>query len=141
MGELDEDHKLLLTTAFPLLKSRNSGVVVAVASLFHYLGSRSQMENEAVGKALVRVMRNHRGIQFVILNNIASLAATSPDTFRKYLKDFYAVVRAPSAPSWCTGGRCRPPPPPLPLCSPRRPSAATAGRGVARSRVCGAWHA
>ncbi len=106
VGELDEDHKLLLATAFPLLKSRNSGVVLAVASLFHYVGARTQLEMEAVGRALVRTMRNHRGIQYVILNNIASLAATSPDTFRKYLKDFYAVVRAcKRARAWC-GGWC-----------------------------------
>ena len=78
---------------FPLLKSRNSGVVLAVASLFHYIGTGSSLEQEAVGRALVRVMRNHRGIQFIILSNISVFAATAPNMFRKYLKDFYAAVR------------------------------------------------
>ena len=66
--------------------------MLAVASLFHYLGTRSSMEQEAVGRALVRVMRNHRGIQFVILTNISVLAASAPNMFRTYLKDFYAAV-------------------------------------------------
>jgi hypothetical protein len=60
------------------------------------------MELEAVGKALVRVMRNYRGIQYVLLTNISALAAVAPDMFRKYLKDFYAVVRV-SGP-WCWQG-------------------------------------
>jgi AP-3 complex subunit beta len=90
---VDEDHRLLLQTTFPLLRSRNTGVVLAVASLYHYIGTQSPLEMEAVGKALVRVMRNHVGIEYVLLSNIAAMAASNPGMFRKHLKDFYVWVR------------------------------------------------
>ena len=35
---LDADHRLLLRAAKPLLQSRNSGVVLAVAQLFYHCG-------------------------------------------------------------------------------------------------------
>jgi len=41
--ELDADHAALLSSTMPLLRSRNAGVVVAVATLFHYLAPRSQV--------------------------------------------------------------------------------------------------
>ena len=41
--ELDPDHATLLSSTAPLLRSRNAGVVVAVATLFHYLAPRSQV--------------------------------------------------------------------------------------------------
>jgi hypothetical protein len=46
-----------------------------------------------IGRSLVRVMRNHREIQFVVLSNIVELARTTPELFRRYLKDFYIAVR------------------------------------------------
>jgi hypothetical protein len=92
--DLDEDHKLLLRCVLPLLKSRNSGVVLAVASIYQYLGPGGNVEDSLVGKAVVRVMRNHREIEFVVLTNIAVMAAENPGMFRKYIKDFYVTVRA-----------------------------------------------
>ncbi len=41
--ELEPDHATLLSSTMPLLRSRNAGVVVAVATLFHYLAPRSQV--------------------------------------------------------------------------------------------------
>jgi AP-3 complex subunit beta len=38
---LDEDHRLLLRSSIPLLKSRNSAVVLAVCSLHYYCGVSS----------------------------------------------------------------------------------------------------
>ncbi len=97
--DLDDDHKLLLRCVLPLLKSRNSGVVLAVASIYQYLGPGGNVEDSLVGKAVVRVMRNHREIQFVVLTNIAVMAAENPAMFRKYIKDFYvAVCAAPGEP-------------------------------------------
>lgn len=46
-----------------------------------------------IGRSLVRVMRNYREIQFVVLSNIVDLARTTPELFRRYLKDFYIGVR------------------------------------------------
>lgn len=40
-GDLDEDHRLLLQSSLPLLKSRNSAVVLAVCSLHYYCGVAS----------------------------------------------------------------------------------------------------
>jgi AP-3 complex subunit beta len=39
--DLSEDHKLLLSSSLPLLKSRNSAVVLAVCSLHYYCGIAS----------------------------------------------------------------------------------------------------
>ena len=40
-SDLDEDHKLLLQSSMPLLRSRNSAVVLAVCSLHYYCGVAS----------------------------------------------------------------------------------------------------
>ena len=40
-GDLNKDHKLLLDSSLPLLKSRNSAVVLAVCSLHYYCGIAS----------------------------------------------------------------------------------------------------
>lgn len=101
-AELDPDHKLLLRCVLPLLKSRNSGVVLGVASIYQYLSAGGGVEDNLIGKALVHVMRNHREVEFVVLSNIASIAATNPGMFRKYLKDFYVGVRCvPLRPARC----------------------------------------
>lgn len=92
---MDEDHKLFLRCCMPLLKSRNAGVVLAVASVVQYIGPGNSLEEGLVGKALVRVMRNHREVQFVVLNNILALASASPAMFRKHIKDFYVSVHSP----------------------------------------------
>lgn len=91
--ELDDDHKLLLRCVLPLLKSRNSGVVLAVASVYQYMGPGNSLEDGLIGRALVRTMRSHREIEFVMLSNIVSMAASNPGMFRKYIKDFYVAVR------------------------------------------------
>jgi AP-3 complex subunit beta len=54
-GDLDGDHKLLLQSSMPLLKSRNAGVVLAVCSLHYYCGVSSVKTRLASGKALVRI--------------------------------------------------------------------------------------
>jgi AP-3 complex subunit beta len=40
-AHLDVDHRLVLKSSLPLLKSRNSGVVLAVCALHHYCGTHS----------------------------------------------------------------------------------------------------
>ena len=47
---LDPDHKLIIKSSTPLLKSRNTGVVVAVCSLHFYCGSRNAQSNIQIGK-------------------------------------------------------------------------------------------
>jgi len=87
LPELDPDHRLLLKSAQPLLQSRNNGVVMAVASLYYYLAPT--IEASKVGKALVRILRANREVQYVVLANIATMSATRPGMFEPYLSEFF----------------------------------------------------
>uniref|UniRef100_K3WFQ3 AP-3 complex subunit beta n=1 Tax=Globisporangium ultimum (strain ATCC 200006 / CBS 805.95 / DAOM BR144) TaxID=431595 RepID=K3WFQ3_GLOUD len=94
--ELDEDHRLLLRSSIPLLKSRNSAVVLAVATLHYYCGTHSVATSTLIGKSLVRIMRSQREIQYVVLSVIASMAASRPDMFRPFLQDFFVRATDPA---------------------------------------------
>lgn len=94
--ELDEDHRLLLRSSIPLLKSRNSAVVLAVATLHYYCGTLSVATSTLIGKSLVRIMRNQREIQYVVLSVISSMAASRPDMFRPFLQDFFVRATDPA---------------------------------------------
>lgn len=59
--------------SLPLLKSRNSGVVLAVCTTHYYCGSRAAGTMNQVAKAMVRILRNRREIQFVVLDAIRSV--------------------------------------------------------------------
>jgi AP-3 complex subunit beta len=91
-GELDEDHKLLLQSSMPLLKSRNAGVVLAVCSLHYYCGVSSVKARSAIGKALVRIHRDRREIQYVVLTSIRTLVNECPSAFAPFLNDFFVKV-------------------------------------------------
>ena len=52
--DIDHDHRLLLRSSLPLLKSRNASVVVGVVTLHYYCGSQNSGINLQMGKALVR---------------------------------------------------------------------------------------
>ena len=82
--ELDSDHRLLLRATTPLLQSRNSGVVLAVAMLHYYCAPKA--EAIKVGKSLVRVLRNPPQISYVILSNVATMSRTRP------VRSFYFCI-------------------------------------------------
>jgi AP-3 complex subunit beta len=90
--KMSEDHQLLLRVSLPLLRSRNSGVVLAVATLHHYAGPRDRAIQGRIGRALVRIMRGHREVQYIILSNLVAFAKKTPELFRRYLKDFFIAV-------------------------------------------------
>lgn len=114
---MDPDHRLLLRSAQPLLQSRNPGVVLAVAQVFHYLAPASEVRWRAVslvpgvcgrdaelalllqagvvGRALVRLLRSHREIQYVALHCIATMSATRPSMFEPHLKTFFVSAMDP----------------------------------------------
>lgn len=69
---LDPDHRLLLRQTKPLLQSRNASVVMAVAQLYHHIAPKADVL--IVAKALVRLLRNHKEIQSVVLTSIASMS-------------------------------------------------------------------
>ncbi|CAH0478516.1 unnamed protein product [Peronospora belbahrii] len=94
--ELDEDHRLLLRSSIPLLKSRNSAVVLAVATLHYYCGTNSMATSTLIGKSLVRIMRNQREIQYVVLSVISSMATSRPDMFRPFLQEFFVRATDPA---------------------------------------------
>ena len=91
--DLDEDHRLLLDSSLPLLKSRNAGVVLSVCSLHYYCGISSVKARSAIGKALVRIHRDRREIQYVVLTSIQTLVNECPSAFAPFLPDFFVKVR------------------------------------------------
>ena len=94
-ADLDEDHRLVLKTSLPLLKSRNSAVVLAVATLHYYCGTHTPASSTLIGKSLVRIMKNQREIQYVVLSVISSMANRRPEMFRAFLQDFFIQDQDP----------------------------------------------
>ena len=95
-SKLDEDHRLLLRSSLPLLKSRNSAVVLGVCSLHYYCGVASIKIRSALGKALVRIYHDRREIQFVVLNSIRMLVWECPSAFTPFLNNFFVKAMDPS---------------------------------------------
>ncbi|KAK4188320.1 AP-3 adaptor complex subunit beta [Podospora australis] len=87
---LDPDLELLLTAIKPLLQSRNSGVVMAVARCYSAIGTPTYVQ-AAVGP-LVALLRGGQDIQQVALFNIVSICLNHPASFVKYATHF--LVRA-----------------------------------------------
>ncbi|KNC84278.1 hypothetical protein SARC_03504 [Sphaeroforma arctica JP610] len=85
--QMDADHRLLLNSVKPLLLSRNSGVVFAVAQLYYYLAPR--LETAFVGQAMVRLVGLQREIAATVLSSIVTMSATRPQMFSPYLKSFF----------------------------------------------------
>ncbi|KAI1079157.1 ARM repeat-containing protein [Whalleya microplaca] len=94
---LDPDLVLLLNGIKPLLQSRNSGVVVAVARCYADIGTPEYIK-AAVGP-LVALLRGAQDIEQVALYNIVSVCLVHPASFVKYASHF--LVRATdTAPVW-----------------------------------------
>jgi len=95
LKHLDPDHQLLLASCMPLLKSRNAGVVLAVCSLHYYCGVSSINIRSAIGKALVRIHRGRREIQYVVLTSIRAMVKDCPSAFAPFLSDFFVKTLDP----------------------------------------------
>ncbi|ROW04542.1 hypothetical protein VMCG_05120 [Cytospora schulzeri] len=87
---VDPDLELLLNAIKPLLQSRNSGVVVAVARCYVSIGTPEYIKY-AVGP-LVALLRGPTDIQQVVLYNIVSVCLLRPKDFVRYASHF--LVRA-----------------------------------------------
>ena len=94
---LDPDLALLLNGIKPLLQSRNSGVIVAVARCYADLGTPEYVKM-AVGP-LVALLRGAQDIQQVALYNIVSICLAQPASFVKYASHFLVRATDP-APVW-----------------------------------------
>ncbi|XP_072554582.1 AP-3 complex subunit beta-2-like isoform X1 [Paramormyrops kingsleyae] len=84
---MDPDHRLLLRNTKPLLQSRNAAVVMAVAQLYFHLAPKAEVV--VIAKALVRLLRSHSEVQFVVLQNVATMTIKRKGMFEPYLKSFY----------------------------------------------------
>ena len=84
---LDEDHALLLRQSQSLLQSANSAVILSIVTLHWYLAPSSLCH--VCVPPLVRLSRNKRSIQYVLLTNILSMAKLRPSLFSPFIKDFY----------------------------------------------------
>ncbi|KAH9883605.1 ARM repeat-containing protein [Xylariomycetidae sp. FL2044] len=94
---LDPDLVLLLNGIRPLLQSRNSGVVIAVARCYANLGT-PEYTKTAVGP-LVALLRGAQDIEQIALYNIVSVCLAHPSSFVKHASHF--LVRATdTAPIW-----------------------------------------
>ncbi|KAM7368682.1 hypothetical protein PAMP_012995 [Pampus punctatissimus] len=84
---MDPDHRLLLRNTKPLLQSRNTAVVMSVAQLYWHLAPKHEVS--IVTKSLVRLLRSHREVQYVVLQNIATMSIQRKGMFEPYMKSFY----------------------------------------------------
>ncbi|CAG5867695.1 unnamed protein product [Menidia menidia] len=84
---MDPDHRLLLRNTKPLLQSRNTAVVMSVAQLYWHLAPKHEVS--VVTKSLVRLLRSHREVQYVVLQNIATMSIQRKGMFEPYMKSFY----------------------------------------------------
>ncbi|KAJ8417941.1 hypothetical protein AAFF_G00227840 [Aldrovandia affinis] len=84
---MDPDHRLLLRNTKPLLQSRNTAVVMAVAQLYFHLAPKAEVG--VIAKALVRLLRSHSEVQYVVLQNVATMSIKRRGMFEPYLKNFY----------------------------------------------------
>ncbi|KAM4810416.1 AP-3 complex subunit beta-1 [Rhinophrynus dorsalis] len=91
---MDPDHRLLLRNTKPLLQSRNAAVVMAVAQLYWHLAPKS--ETSIVAKSLVRLLRSHREVQYIVIQNIATMSIQRKGLFEPYLKSFYVRSTDPT---------------------------------------------
>ncbi|XP_071846020.1 AP-3 complex subunit beta-2-like isoform X2 [Apostichopus japonicus] len=91
---MDQDHRLLLRSAKPLLQSRNAAVVMAVGQLYHHIAPRNEVG--LVAKAMVRLLRSHREVQWVVLSNVATMSAKRRGMFEPFLKSFFVRNNDPT---------------------------------------------
>ncbi|XP_067885577.1 AP-3 complex subunit beta-1 isoform X2 [Heterodontus francisci] len=98
---MDPDHRLLLRNTRPLLQSRNAAVVMGVAQLYWHLAPKSEVN--IVAKSLVRLLRSYREVQYIVLQNIATMTIQKKTNnlfpqgmFEPYLKSFYVRSTDPT---------------------------------------------
>ncbi|KAF9929787.1 AP-3 complex subunit beta-2 [Linnemannia zychae] len=84
---VDPDLAYLLKCALPLLQSRNSQVVLSVAKLYMHLAPLE--DSYKIGRPLIRLLRTHREIQYVVLNNIVAIASQRPYVFDQFYQHFF----------------------------------------------------
>ncbi|KAH0605493.1 uncharacterized protein H6S33_004715 [Morchella sextelata] len=90
---MDADLELLLRSCIPLLQSRNSAVIVAVARLYTHLAPASSLPT--VAGPLISLLRAPTDIQYIALLNIVSIALKTPHPFTPYATHFLVHASDP----------------------------------------------
>ncbi|KFY23534.1 hypothetical protein V493_05786 [Pseudogymnoascus sp. VKM F-4281 (FW-2241)] len=91
---INPDLELLLKSIKPLLQSRNSAVIVAVARAYVNLGTPSYIES-TIGP-LVALLRGPQDIQHIALYNIVSVAISQPQSFVRFASHFLVKTTDPA---------------------------------------------
>jgi hypothetical protein len=68
---------------------------LGVSSLHYYCGPRTITTTTKICKALVRILRNRREIQYVVLTTIKTMAQENPTIFILFLSDFFVKSTDP----------------------------------------------
>jgi AP-3 complex subunit beta len=92
---LDPDLDLFLRAIQPLLQSRNSAVIIAVARCYLYLGDTTYVDT-AVGP-LISLLRSAPDIQHVALHNIIQICLHHPQAFVPYASHFLISATDPAS--------------------------------------------
>uniref|UniRef100_A0A8C2DBX8 AP complex subunit beta n=1 Tax=Cyprinus carpio TaxID=7962 RepID=A0A8C2DBX8_CYPCA len=69
------------------LSSRNTLVVMAVSQLYWHLAPKHELS--IITKSLVRLLRSHREVQYIVLQNIATMSIQRKGMFEPFMKSFY----------------------------------------------------
>ncbi|KAK6540428.1 AP-3 complex subunit beta, variant 2 [Orbilia ellipsospora] len=85
-GSIDPDLKLLLDCCPPLLQSRNSAVILAVARTYYHLAPPSYLPS--IAPPLLSLLRAPQDIQNIALTNIVFIALTYPSIFAPHAAHF-----------------------------------------------------
>lgn len=91
---LDPDLEFLLRSLTPLLQSRNSAVIVAVARCYLHLGTPTYLD-AAIGP-LISLLRSSPDVQLIALHNAVRVCMTRPEPFVRYASHF--LLRSTDAP-------------------------------------------
>ncbi|KAK0659087.1 AP-3 complex subunit beta-2 [Lasiodiplodia hormozganensis] len=91
---LDADLEFLLRSLTPLLQSRNSAVIVAVARCYLHLGTSTYLD-AAVGP-LVSLLRSSPDVQLIALHNAVRVCMARPEAFVRYTS--HLLLRSTDAP-------------------------------------------
>lgn len=91
---LNPDLEFLLRSLTPLLQSRNSAVIVAVARCYLHLGTPTYLD-AAIGP-LISLLRSSPDVQLIALHNAVRVCMTRPGPFVRYASHF--LLRSTDAP-------------------------------------------
>lgn len=92
----NRDLGLLLNACRSLIESRNAATVLAAVRCYILLVPTESQYLSLIPSALIALLRNGSDTQYLVLQNIASLAASRPEEYVRYISHFYVNVLEPA---------------------------------------------